>query len=427
MGVSAWLADQATRAPHVLTVEVPGWSGRRMDAEATLRRRGWRPAQSPADADVLLVCGIPGHELRRCVDRVWEQLPGPRTRVDLTDAERVDDALDVAVAVLRDRDHQGADALRRTSTGAAEPTGPDESPDAAPGHDPGSMGPSSMDPSSMDMGSMAMGSMDMPMPGGIPLAGDGADRDGLNLDVLHLPLGPVLPHWPAGLVVECVLQGDVVTSASVRLLASGALAPTPEPGSGGDVRVRAACSCDSAARLLAVAGWGAASAAASAVRDGLRGDVPLAVCAGQLASLRHRVRRSRSLATVLGGVGRIEDHDGSLRDADARLASRWWADDAAARLQRWLAHAHALAEGVEGVEDAEDAGGAGDAGNAGNADFGADLPATDPVATAQTALGVLPAMLAGHELSAVRLIVASLDPDTGALAAVRVGADGGAR
>jgi len=36
-------------------------------------------------------------------------------------------------------------------------------------------------------------------------------------------------------------------------------------------------------------------------------------------------------------------------------------------------------------------------------------------------------MLAGHELSAVRLIVASLDPDTGALAAVRVGADGGAR
>lgn len=408
MGVSAWLADQATRAPHVLTVEVPGWSGRRMDAEATLRRRGWRPAQSPADADVLLVCGIPGHELRRCVDRVWEQLPGPRARVDLTDAERVDDALDVAVAVLRDRDHQGADARRRTSTGVAEPTGPDESPDAAPGHDPGSMDPSSMD----------LGSMDMPMPGGIPLAGDGADRDGLNLDVLHLPLGPVLPHWPAGLVVECVLQGDVVTSASVRLLASDALAPTPEPGSGGDVRVRAARSCDSAARLLAVAGWGAASAAASAVRDGLRGDVPLAVCAGQLASLRHRVRRSRSLATVLGGVGRIEDHDGSLRDADARLASRWWADDAAARLQRWLAHAHALAE------DAGDAGGAGDAGDA---DFGADLPATDPVAAAQTALGVLPAMLAGHELSAVRLIVASLDPDTGALAAVRVGADGGTR
>ncbi len=84
-------------------------------------------------------------------------------------------------------------------------------------------------------------------------------------------------------------------------------------------------------------------------------------------------------------------------------------------------HAHALAEGVE---DTGDSGGAGDAWDA---DFGADLPATDPVAAAQTALGVLPAMLAGHELSAVRLIVASLDPDTGALAAVRVGADGGAR
>ena len=56
--------------------------------------------------------------------------------------------------------------------------------------------------------------MDMDMsPSGIPLAEGGDDRDGLEMDVLHLPLGPVLPHWPAGVVLRCTLQGDVVVAA----------------------------------------------------------------------------------------------------------------------------------------------------------------------------------------------------------------------
>src|SRR5699024_11402590 len=44
------------------------------------------------------------------------------------------------------------------------------------------------------------GGMDM-APEGISLAQGGQDRDGLEMDVLHLPLGPVLPFWPAGLVL----------------------------------------------------------------------------------------------------------------------------------------------------------------------------------------------------------------------------------
>ncbi len=52
-------------------------------------------------------------------------------------------------------------------------------------------------------------------PAGISLAGGAEDRDGLEMDVLHLPLGPVLPHWPAGLVVRCVLHGDVVAEVEV--------------------------------------------------------------------------------------------------------------------------------------------------------------------------------------------------------------------
>src|SRR5699024_10599404 len=61
------------------------------------------------------------------------------------------------------------------------------------------------------------GDMDM-APAGIPLAEGGEDRDGLEMDVLHLPLGPVLPFWPAGLVLHCSLQGDVVVDATASVI-----------------------------------------------------------------------------------------------------------------------------------------------------------------------------------------------------------------
>src|SRR5260370_2487867 len=80
------------------------------------------------------------------------------------------------------------------------------------GHDMGGMG-------GMDMGGMDMGGMGMPA--GLPMAGRGADRDGLRLDQLHVPLGPVLPDWPAGLVVHLALQGDVVQHAEAQALGLG--------------------------------------------------------------------------------------------------------------------------------------------------------------------------------------------------------------
>src|SRR5699024_5964325 len=64
------------------------------------------------------------------------------------------------------------------------------------------------------------GGMDM-APGGIPLAQGGEDRDGLEMDVLHLALGPVLPFWPAGLVLRCSLQGDVVVDAEAAVIDGG--------------------------------------------------------------------------------------------------------------------------------------------------------------------------------------------------------------
>ena len=55
---------------------------------------------------------------------------------------------------------------------------------------------------------------------GLPMADRGEDRDGLKLDQLHVPLGPVLPDWPAGLVVRVTLQGDVVQHAEADAVGS---------------------------------------------------------------------------------------------------------------------------------------------------------------------------------------------------------------
>src|SRR5258708_27816729 len=84
------------------------------------------------------------------------------------------------------------------------------------GHDMGGMDMGGGAHDSHDMDGMDMGGM--VMPAGLRMAGRGADRDGLKLDQLHVPLGPVLPDWPAGLVVHVTLQGDVVQLAEAHAL-----------------------------------------------------------------------------------------------------------------------------------------------------------------------------------------------------------------
>ncbi len=171
------------RRPRVLLVPAPGAAGVRMYAEDWLTGSGWPRAGSPAQADVLLVAGRPGPELAERIERVWEQLPGPRARSAATDPAEVEPGLLAARASLLDLAAQRHDAAQR---------GPQELSDA-------------------------MGSMDMP--GGLGMAESGEDRDGLGLDALHVELGPVLPYWPAGLVAELTVAGDVATHARLRYLA----------------------------------------------------------------------------------------------------------------------------------------------------------------------------------------------------------------
>jgi hypothetical protein len=329
VGLRELLTARAVAGAHVLVVECPGWWPVRVAVEQAVVTRGWRLALSPADADVLLVCGRPGERLAAAVELVWEQLPGPRARVAVTDGDAATE-LDRAAAVLADDAHQRADARERRQEPVSQGGGDDE---------------------------MA--------PAGIPLAGGGDDRDGLEMDLLHVPLGPVLPHWPPGLVLRCVLNGDVVTEAEVEVLDGAGEPPFP---TGAPELVRAARRCDAAAGLLAVAGWDDAAETARRLRDALLADPDRDQVAGRLDRLRIRVARSWSLRWQLRGLGASDDAEGG--DVRDRLVGML---DAAA----------------------------------------AALRGEPPRAADRRPAGeALPAAVAGLELAAVRLVVAGLDPET---------------
>ncbi|KAE8764853.1 hypothetical protein [Georgenia thermotolerans] len=325
MGVRQAVTRAAAEGAHVLLVEVPGWWRTRAAVERAVLARGWRLALTPADADALVVCGAPGAGLRERVESVWHQLPGPRVRVGIVD----DDA-----AACLDRVHAGLlhtaahrdDARRRP--GASDLL-------AEPGDDGSGHGDMEGHEGHGDHGDMegheGHGDMDMGMdmsPGGIPLAGGGEDRDGLEMDVLTVRLGPVLPYWPAGLVLHCSLQGDVITEAHGDVVDEAEHVGT-EP----DRRAR---SLDNLVALLALAGWDDAAAQARRARDAAlgaeaRGEVPL-------DRLSRRLRRSRLLRWSLRGVAPLKAEAGrhglpaavvgDTYDRLLRLLDRATADDA---------------------------------------------------------------------------------------------------
>ncbi|HEU4512868.1 MAG TPA: hypothetical protein VFR87_07165 [Nocardioidaceae bacterium] len=288
------------RHAHALVVEVPGWWRTRAAVERAVLDRGWNLAFAPADADVLVVCGEPGQRLAGAFEQVWHQMPGPRVRVDARAYDDVATCLDEAYRVLLDTEHHRDDARHRFGA-------PDLLNEADKGEDHGG-GHEGMDHGGGHEG-MDHGDMDM-APGGIPLAEGGEDRDGLEMDVLHVRLGPVLPHWPAGLVLRCALQGDVVTEAQAEFLDG------EQPGE--DVPAPLARRLDNIASLLALAGWDDAAAEARRIRDiALRGDGE--PTAGQVERLRRKVRRSRTLRWSLRGIRPLtedEVHDLGL-PADA--------------------------------------------------------------------------------------------------------------
>ncbi|WP_298806703.1 hypothetical protein [uncultured Pseudokineococcus sp.] len=218
------LARWAVRGTTVLLVEAPGGWAARVAVERAMAERGWRAASSPADADALVVCGTPGDGWGEVLERTWAQLPGPRARASVAAPSEVPGALEGLAASLLDDDVQRVDAAARDLVPA----------DVEPGDDM--------------------------HPAGLELAGGEDDlRDGLEMDVLRVPLGPVLPDWPAGLVLRTVLSGDVVVRARVEVLPGAPQRQDPAD----DVARR----LDAAAQVLRLAGADDLAARAVRLRD----------------------------------------------------------------------------------------------------------------------------------------------------------------
>ncbi len=184
MGLTGSLLRIAATRPHVLVVGVPGQISTRLSVEAEIARRVWPVAGSPADADLLVVAGNIGPQLSAVVETVWGQIPAPRARVTITTTSELADALDAGVRELAAVTAQRRDPDHPPSV----PTVDQERADGDTAHG---------DPQTSDgqqMHHMPGGAMEMP--GDIPMADLGKDRDGLMLDALHVPVGPLLADWP---------------------------------------------------------------------------------------------------------------------------------------------------------------------------------------------------------------------------------------
>jgi hypothetical protein len=349
MDLTAVLLRVAARRPHVLVVPVPGATAARLALEAAIDRRGWPAATGPADADVLAVAGSPGPEVAAVVERIWRQIPAPRARIEVVTHAEVDPALTAAAALLADADRQRIPPPDATDDGDGPGDGhghPDHGGGAgADGHGGGGARHGHHDHGGMEL------------PGGLPMADRGEDRDGLTLDRLHVALGPVLPGWPAGLVVRVTLQGDVIQEAAAEVLDAVHNTPYEWPSD-------LARELDGLARFLGVAGWPAAAARARVLRDEALAGVSSGQIGPQPAALVRRIRRSRTLRWSIRGIPA-------------------GAGDVLALLEVRLAAVEALA-------------------------------AREPVppAPARPAVDGLAGLLVGAELAAARLIVAAADPDT---------------
>lgn len=342
--------------PHILLVEMPGGTPARLEVERELRHRGWPAAVSPADTDVLVVAGPVHHRTTGLVVRLERQVPRPRVRLHAADPRNVGPALD--------------DAAARLALGGDTADGTGHGDDTAPsGH----------------------GGMETDMPGDLPMADRGEDRDGLVLDQLHVPLGPLLPDWPAGLVVHTMLQGDVVQDARVEVFGTGGTSFWNEPWrraaagdpvtTGAAARRRVTAHLDSLARFLAVAGWADVTSRTRWLRDDVLDGAPGTELVPRFRRTARQLRRSRTLRWLTTGLGDVPADAATLR-ARGDVTDRW---------SGWVAAVEQLLPDVDRTDH---------------------LPVGDPPQDPPDALvSLLPKLLTGVELATARLIVASLDPD----------------
>jgi hypothetical protein len=378
MDLTAVLLRAAAARPRVLLATMPVAGTRvRLAAEREFAVRDFPVALTPADADLLLVAGPRCPALDEAVDRLWQDMPAPRARVRAERAGEVAGALVAGCARLADAAGQRAGLLA-----------------AAGGHDHGAGSHDAADG----------GGDEHQMPAGLPMAEQGPDRDGLALDRLHVPLGPLLADWPSGLTLRLTLQGDVVQEAGIEPTTPFPTAAAPsfwsEPWAraiAGE-RVEAGGGARRLARLLAVAGWPAAATAARRLRDDLLTGAAADAVRPRARRLAARVGRSRTLYWLTRGIGPLTAGEAVAAGVGGPAAR---ADgDVSARYRLWLA---AVLDDLDRLADTS----ALDPGR----DEGPRGPLDGRRNPSAALTEVLPRLLEGAELAAARLIVASLDPD----------------
>lgn len=433
MGLNSWLRGRAAVAPFVVTT--PGGTSVRLAVERGIREHGWCQVSSPAAADLVIVAGPADDEFGSHVTRIFDSMPEPRELVWITELDAAAAELDAAIVRLRAgvavspsphpesvedprQRYNGTSGHGAESTQAHEQAAVHEHTEHTAEHEPVEHSPEHEQmqraaehehmehaPERGHMQHAAHGGhgghdhdMGMMMPGGLAMADRADDRDGLKLDVLTVPLGPVLAWWPAGLTVVTRWQGDIVCDATVSEVAAPSgimpfwLQPWLRAGpvdSDEQRRWRAARALDSASTLLTVAGWSDAAMTARRLRDEmLVGDLS---GAGEVRMRRwaRRVAGSWVLRWSLRDVGRIAAKPG----VPAELIG-----DVHDRLLRWIAETDLTGRQEEKPAEPDGFVGA-------------------QVGRYRWIIHALPGLLAGSELAEARLIVASLDPDIEVLTA----------
>ncbi|MBE3033036.1 MAG: hypothetical protein IMZ74_07550 [Actinobacteria bacterium] len=170
---------------------------------------------------MLLVLGRLDDEMLRAAAGVHDSVPPPRGVVSwlpggerpaswpFTDDIRVDDPAQLPAACRR---------LRDELLGRRRASSPDILPDIDPAPWRG-VGPFGQGGAGMTGG----------VPYGRPLAGRVDDRDGLKLDQILVRVGPFLPPFPPGLMLDVKIQGDVVQEVSIPAAGTGFAAGTTDP------------------------------------------------------------------------------------------------------------------------------------------------------------------------------------------------------
>ncbi|WNO70683.1 hypothetical protein [Streptomyces sp. AM8-1-1] len=427
----------ALARPAVLPAVCPGATEARVLLERELRSRGWPLATGPATANLLVLVGRPDPARMDWCEGLWRAMPAPRARIVIVSPEQIARGLDAGAAALlrpaagspplprpgaRPEDHLHGAAPHTSHEGHGEHGarhGAHETHEGHGGHeghgDPEGHGGHGGHRDRTAHGGHEGHDMGMQV-SGLPMADRADDRDGLRLDQLHLPLGPALLDWPAGLVLRLALQGDVVQRVHVEQIAARAGEGRPfwdepwlraaageEVPRGPAARRLCAAHLDSVGRLLAVAGWPAQAQQARAARDTALEGAPAKALVAAVSPLVRRVGRSRTLRWLTRGVGVLDARTAAAAGVSGPALTA--GGDVWDRLNVWLdeaARAAAMCEETALLRGPDLAGPRGALGG--------------PLPPSQALLDVLPPLLVGAEFASARLTVASLDPDLDELA-----------